>query len=446
MSLPRYPEYRQTTVDWLKDLPTDWAMVPLKYVIRMRSGGTPSKSNIEYWDGDVPWASSKDLKVETLSDTEDHITQHAVETGAADLVPVGSVLIVVRGMILAHTFPVTTVSSPMAINQDLKALTPNASIHARYLPWLLRGTSHETLGRIDEAGHGTKVLRLETWTSMPVPIPPHVEQLSIAAFLDRETAKIDALVAEQRRLMELLKEKRQAVISHAVTKGLNPDAPMKDSGVEWLGEVPESWHVTKMGRVFDTVGSGTTPPADEERFYDGGTIPWVNTGDLNDSEISECTRAVTGLAIDLHSALRLYSADSLVLAMYGATIGKLAIIGFPATVNQACCVFAGPRGVRPRFAFFWLLAQRQAILSLAVGGGQPNINQQIARAFPIAVPSLTEQEGILAFLDRLLRGFSELMREAELTVSLLLERRTALISAAVTGQIDVRGLSSDAVA
>ena len=204
-------------IEWLGEVPAHWEVMPLKYVVGLRSGGTPSKTNLDYWDGDVPWASSKDLKVEALSDTQDHITVQAVEDGVADLVPTGSLLIVVRGMILIRTFPVVKALVPMAINQDLKALTPNCKLNVDFLAWLLRGASRETLGRIDEAAHGTKVLRLEAWTSMALPIPPIGEQLKIVEAVVNNTGEIDTLTAEAQRAIDLLQERRTALISAAVT-------------------------------------------------------------------------------------------------------------------------------------------------------------------------------------------------------------------------------------
>ncbi|MCX6880735.1 MAG: restriction endonuclease subunit S [Verrucomicrobia bacterium] len=191
-------------IEWLGEVPEHWEVTPLKYVVGLRSGGTPSKTNLAYWDGNVPWASSKDLKPEVLSDTQDHITQKALDEGAAELVSANSLLIVVRGMILIHTFPVVKALVPMAINQDLKALTPSPKLNVDFLAWLLRGSSRETLGRLDEAGHGTKVLRIDSWTSMALPIPPLDEQLEIVDGITGNLNKLDTLTAEAQRAIDLL--------------------------------------------------------------------------------------------------------------------------------------------------------------------------------------------------------------------------------------------------
>ncbi|MBB5417076.1 restriction endonuclease subunit S [Paraburkholderia atlantica] len=204
-------------VAWLGAVPAHWQVSPLKYLVSLKSGGTPSKENLEFWNGDVPWASAKDLKSERLADTIDHITTLAVESGNASLVPAGTVLVVVRGMILARIFPVVETVVPMAINQDLKGVIPLDGLNSQFLAWLLRGSADESLLRLDEAGHGTKALRMDAWSSMQLPVPPIDEQSEIAAFLESETGKLDALKVETERAIDLLRERRSALISAAVT-------------------------------------------------------------------------------------------------------------------------------------------------------------------------------------------------------------------------------------
>lgn len=211
----------------------------------------------------------------------------------------------------------------------------------------------------------------------------------------------------------------------------------KDSGVEWLGEVPEHWEVWKLSHAFTQIGSGTTPKTDKREYYDGGDIPWVNTGDLNDGELDECEKRITALAIADHSSLKTYPAGSLMIAMYGATIGKLAMLNFAATVNQACCVFAGKSEIASKFMFYWFLGLRQQIISLATGGGQPNISQDILRSLRVASPPLPEQTQIAAFLDRETAKIDELVAEQRRLMELLKEKRQAVISHTVT-----KGLSS----
>ncbi len=208
---------KDSGVAWLGEVPAHWGVVPLKYLVELRSGGTPSKDKLDYWDGDVPWASAKDLKVEKLSDTADHITQKAIADGAASLVREGAVLVVVRGMILARTFPVVQTLTAMAINQDLKAVLPRGILNPSFLAWLLRGSANESLQRLDEAGHGTKALRMDAWTSMRLPLPPLDEQAAITEFIANRTAALDALSSEAQKAIDILSERRSVLISAAVT-------------------------------------------------------------------------------------------------------------------------------------------------------------------------------------------------------------------------------------
>ncbi len=204
-------------VAWLGEVPAHWDVAPIKYLVKFRSGGTPSKDRLDYWDGEIPWASAKDMKVDRLCDTGDHISDTAIEEGGASLLDEGNVLIVVRGMILARTFPVALTGASMAINQDLKGLQPASKMSSEFLAWYLRGTAAESLSRLDEAGHGTKALRMDAWASLEVSLPPLDEQLVIACALDRHTARIDQLTVEAESAIALLQERRTALISAAVT-------------------------------------------------------------------------------------------------------------------------------------------------------------------------------------------------------------------------------------
>jgi type I restriction enzyme S subunit len=182
-----------------------------------------------------------------------------------------------------------------------------------------------------------------------VALPPTSEQIQIARFLDHETARIDALIAEQQRLIELLKEKRQAVISHAVTKGLDPTAPMKDSGVEWLGEVPAHWEVGKFKWFLRTASGGTPPSSDRNTYYDGN-IPWLRSLDLNDDLVIDFEVSVTQKAID-ETSCKMVPENSVLIAMYGGdgTIGKNGLLMFDSAINQALCAFLPSPDFEPKY-------------------------------------------------------------------------------------------------
>lgn len=451
MSFPRYPEYKDSGAEWLGETPKHWGVAALKYLVSMKSGGTPSKDNLDYWDGDIPWASAKDLKVDYLSDTADHITQDAVDAGAS-LVPAGSLLVVVRGMILAKIFPVVQATTPMAINQDLKALQPKPGIDSRYLSWLLRGAEKESMRRTDEAGHGTKALRMDIWSAMPLPVPPVDEQCVIATFLDRETAKLNELMAEQEKLIALLKEKRQAVIAHAVTKGLDPIVPMKDSGVEWLGEVPTHWTVISLGRATQEKCDGPFGSGLKSEHYKESGVRVIRLQNIRQDGFDGSDEAFID-AEYYQSALagRDVVAGDVLIAGLGDernTVGRACVAPddiAPAMVKADCFRFRLFTEIAvPAFVARQLSVSSSADAgAFATGTTRSRIPLTVMATRKVSLPPAKEQQEIVSWIEQEMVKLDALCAECEQAIELLKERRTALISAAVTGQIDVRGPVKD---
>jgi type I restriction enzyme S subunit len=242
----------------------------------------------------------------------------------------------------------------------------------------------------------------------------------IADFLDAETARTHAMISARTRQRALLEERWSASVRRTVTPN-----------------TAEKWTAFKLGREIET-GSGTTPSTEIPEFY-GDDIPWLNTGDLTDGVVLAVRRGVTYRAVDKHTSLVIYPAGAVVMAMYGATIGKLGMTPIAMAVNQACCVLHSPRRLDPWFVFYWLWSFRDDIIALASGGGQPNINQEIVRGLRIAAPTLTEQRAIAARLRNRRDSLDVAAAAIDRQIALLRERRQALITAAVSGHVDVGG-------
>lgn len=194
-----------------------------------------------------------------------------------------------------------------------------------------------------------------------------------------------------------------------VTGRQDYEGPRSEAGSYWLGPVPLSWRAEKLAMCF-AVGSGTTPPSGRTELY-GGSVPWVNTGELRERTIWSTERTLTERALREFPALRTYPAGSVVVAMYGATIGRVATLGVDATVNQACCVLHCPTTISAEFAFYWLWAHRVEIADLGAGGGQPNISQDTIRMLRIPAPDLGSQSAIVSALDALRRTLDSLTVE-----------------------------------
>lgn len=210
----------------------------------------------------------------------------------------------------------------------------------------------------------------------------------------------------------------------------------KDSGIEWIGQIPFQWEKLKIGRSFSRIGSGTTPNTSNDEYYEGGEVNWLNTGDLNDSYITSTSKKITKLALEEISTLKLFPINSIVIALYGATIGKLGHLKIETTTNQACCVLTESKFIESRYLFYFLLGARDFIISKAYGGGQPNISQDLIKQLYIITPSKMEQIQIVKFLDHQTAVIDKLICKKEKLIEKLKEKRQAIINEAVTKGLD----------
>lgn len=271
-----------------------------------------------------------------------------------------------------------------------------------------------------------------------IPELPLTEQIQIAKFLDHETAKIDRLIEKQQALIRLLKEKRQAVISHAVTKGLNPSAPLKDSGIEWLGQVPAHWEISKFGYISSVVRGGSPRPAGDPTLFDGDYSPWVTVAEITKDDEVYLTQTETFLTKKGSDQCRIFSAGTLLLSNSGATLGVPKILRIDANANDGVVGFE-KLTLNHEYAYSYLSTLTDDIRErVKQGSGQPNLNTDIVKSIAVPIPPVSEAKEIVEEIGRLRRRYSDLVNQATAGITLLQERRTALISAAVTGKIDVR--------
>ncbi len=278
--------------------------------------------------------------------------------------------------------------------------------------------------------------RYSTLAVQPLPLPPLDEQKTITRFLDHVNERIDRYIRSKERFITLLEEQRQAIVHQAVTRGLDPDIPLKSTVVEWLSRIPEHWNIRQAKRMF-AIGSGTTPPTDSNGLYGGG-VPWVTTSELRESVITSTQKTLTEKALQQLSALKIHPTGSVAVAMYGATIGRAGILGVPATVNQACCVFSGNKDIDSWYFFFYIQSIRQYLLSMGYGGGQPNLSQKVLKSIPVPIPPLEEQEQIIDHISRANTKIQAGIDNTRYQIELLREYRTRLTTDVVTGQLDVR--------
>lgn len=214
------------------------------------------------------------------------------------------------------------------------------------------------------------------------------------------------------------------------------DEEMKDSGVEWIGKIPKEWINNKISREFEIIGSGSTPLSSNLEYYNGD-INWLLTGDLTDGYIYQTSKKITQKALKDYSTLNIYPEESLIIAMYGATIGKTGLTKIKTTTNQACCVLANPKNLNIKFAHYWFIANKNEIVNLGRGGGQPNISQDLIKSLKFSNPLKSEQDNIVKFLDEKTAEFDSIISKKEALIEKLEEAKKSLISEVVTGKVKV---------
>ena len=434
VSFPCYPEHKDSGVAWLGQVPAHWMLPKIKHIATFCGGGTPSRETAAYWNGDIPWVSPKDMKSERIIGAEESITAEGLENSSSSLVAAGAVLLVVRSGILKHTIPVAINDVPVALNQDMKAIrfAADSCLSDFFLRWV-QGLNDALLLAWAKQGATVESIEHDYFAEAILPLPPAHEQAAIAVFLDRETAKIDALIAEQEKLITLLKEKRQALISHAVTKGLDPNVPMKDSGIEWLGQVPAHWDVARLGMIFrevSDVGADDLPILSVS-IHDG----------ISDKELDEAEMDRKVTRSEDRSKYKAVQPGDLAYNMMRAWQGGFGAVTVTGQVSPAYVV-ARPMAEVCTLFIEQLLRTPQAVEQMrrhsrGVTDFRLRLYWGEFKNIRVALPPLREQQAILDAATIETAKFDSLVGEAQGAIELLKERRTALVSAAVTGKIYV---------
>ncbi len=420
----QYPSYRESGVEWLGDIPESWNPTRLKYISNVNMGQSPSSSTyndngygVEFLQGNADFGS--------IYPTARVYTTDAKKTSNLD-----DILFTVRAPVGAMNIS----NKNYAIGRGLCAIGVTNNSYRAYLWWLMLNIKVE----LDSISTGStyEAVSVEQVNNSTVSLPPLQEQKTIASYLDKATTKIDTLIEKQTKLIELLKEKRQAVISSAVTRGLDASVPMKDSGVEWLGEIPEHWQALAIKRL-STIGRGASPrPIDDPQYFDDeGEYAWVRIADVSksDGSLNSTKQQLSSLGSSLSVKLNI---GDLFISIAG-TVGK------PCISNIKACIHDG-------FVYFPLLSRKYISLiyrifesgecygGLGKMGTQLNLNTETIGNINIAVPPDDELQLLIEHIRKKLLTLDTLITKSTQAIDLLKEKRTALISAAVTGKIDVR--------
>ena len=437
-ALQPYPAYKDSRIDWLGEVPEHWEVRRLKDWLAINRRVLPEDTDPEYAFAYLDIGS---VATGRLTAIPERIRFGNAPSRARRIVAHGDTIISTVRTYLKAVWHANNPMERLIASTGFAVLTPGLKTDPRFVSYICQSdpfTDRVTSESVGIAYPAIAETRLGTFS---VCVPPLPEQTAIARFLDHADGRIQRYIRAQERLIELLEEQKQAMTYQAVTGQIDvrtgqPYPAYKDSEVEWLGKVPEHWEVRKVGSLFRCKGSGTTPPSD--RFFGGG-FPWIMSGDLNDGVVSSTARSVTDEALERFSALKTYPPGSLVVAMYGATIGRTAILSMRACTNQACFVAADPFfGTNVEFAQAVLVSSRKELIHRSYGGSQPNISAEVLKRFRVPSPPGSEQRAIVAYLRNGVASLDAAEKGCRRLEGLARAYRTRLIADVVTGKLDVR--------
>jgi type I restriction enzyme S subunit len=442
-----YPEYKDSNIDWLAAIPEHWTTSKLRYTFSFGKGLTITKENLR--DTGIPCVnygevhSKYGFEVNPQKHPLKCVGEEYVKTSPYALLQNGDIVFADTSEDIDGSGNFTQLVSDEQIFAGYHTIIarPFDRECSRFYAYLL--DSKELRTQIRHAVKGVKVFSITQAILRGVNIwlPPLKERTQIANFLDHETAKIDTLIEKQQQLIKLLKEKRQAVISHGVTKGLIPNAPMKDSGVEWLGEVPEHWQIVPL-KYLCTFSGGGTPTKDNLSYWTNGNVPWVSPKDMKSFWIDKTQDYVTERAVK-ESSTNFVDEGALLMVVRSGILQRtipIAINTVPVTMNQDMKALKFNDRIDVQYAAGFILGSVNSLLLdwSKDGATVESIEYEYLANGLFPVPPKQEQQAIISFINKQQSTFQTLEDKALLGIKLLSERRTALISAAVTGKIDVR--------
>jgi type I restriction enzyme, S subunit len=444
-----YDNYTSTSEPWCEEHPSHWQLATVRWIARVFAGATPDRENIDFWEGgSIPWLSSGDVNQGRITSASQFITQGGFAASSTKWIRPGSVVVALAGQGKTKGMA-ATVEFATTCNQSLGVLEPYEQVcDYRYLFYYLGSRYRHLRGLV---GDGLRDgLNLEHLKSIALPLPPLAEQELIVQFLERQVSQIDTLIQNKRRLIDLLTEYHAAIINRAVTKGLDPNVPMKDSGIEWLGEVPAHWEVLNWGRItailtdFTANGSFASLAENVEYLDEPSFARLIRLTDLRRDVAEESGIYVSEKAYTFLSKSALFGGEFLIanVGAYAGLVAQMPHIGVPATLGPNM-MLARFRQSRADNDFMVLAAtatyiQSQLRSSALASAAQPKLNKSDFRRTLCVLPPMTEQKRIVEWLRHRLRRGDEVIAGMNREVELLREYRASLVSEVVTGKIDVR--------
>ena len=421
--MKQYESYKDSGIEWLGEIPSHWTLSKGKHMFRLITDNVT--------DPALPKVALENIESGTgrFIETDSEFMGEGVEFKENDIL---------LGKLRPYLAKVYKAEFCGQAVGDIYVFRGNGDQDAEFLKFMM--LSHPFISVVDGSTYGAKMPRAN-WdfiSHMILPNPPVAEQRIIASYLDNRVSRIDTVIAEKEKMIEDLQSYRKSVISETVTRGLNPNVPMKDSGIEWIGMIPKHWDVSKL-KTFAEVQTGSTPSTSVDRYWENPTEEWYTPSDFDDNDIrlKPSSRKLATIAFR-EDACRVFDANTVLIVGIGATLGKVGISAKPCSANQQINAVSFREKVLPMFGAYYLYAIKDAMKAAANAATLAIMNQSTTKDLPFVCPPYEEQRSIVKSIDiktsKIANGIFDLQSQIEDLKSY----KSSLITEAVTGKIDLR--------
>lgn len=426
---------KESGIDWIGQIPEEWEISKIKFTTQLNGRiGWQGLTSAEYKEEGPYLITGTDFHNGTINfETAVHIDEKRWLEASQIQVENGDLLITKDGTV-GKVAIISGLDDKASLNSGVLRIQTIDEIDRKFLYYVLLSDEFWMWFNYTNSGAST-ILHLyqNVFDEFTFTFPQKNEQQKIADFLDKKTAQLDKAKALLEEQIQKLKDYRASLIYETVTKGLDKTVPMKDSGIDWIGQVPEGWGVKAIKYIFDEIGSGSTPKSDNEIFYDGD-INWIQSGDLYQTDtVTSVSKTISYQGFKSTSALKIYQPPFVALAMYGASVGNVAVSYIDACVNQAVVVMLGS-SEKVGFGKYAIEASKSNLIFSAQGGTQSNISQNLIKNWSIPQPKSEEQDQIVDFLDNETSRIDELIKIKFKQIENINKQRQTLIYDYVTGK------------
>ena len=434
--MKRYETYKDSGIQWVGEIPSHWDSNKLKFFADISTGTTPSTANEEYWnEATENWYTPADFNEGDihLNGSSRKVSAMAFEKSACKVFKKNVVLVVGIGATLGK---IGFSRVECSANQQINASEFYDDVYPLFGAYYLSSLK-EVMKSLASAAT-LAIMNQSVTGSIPFVCPTLAEQKNIATYLDHKVGQIDATIAEKEQMLEDLKAYRSSIISEAVTKGLDKNVEMKESGVEWIGMIPKHWNINKL-KFFADISTGTTPSTDNEEYWKEPTENWYTPSDFCEEKVhlETSSRKVSTTAFQ-ESACRVFKKDVVLVVGIGATLGKIGISSVECSANQQINAIEFYDNVYPLFGVYYLSSLKEPMKSLASAATLAIMNQSVTGSIPFVCPTLDEQKEIADYLEKKTKSIGSLLNQIEVQIVELKSYKSTLITEAVTGKIDLR--------